>query len=1257
MRRYLSLRRVRSRISFYNITSGPRYEFSMTAIQNQTAALLLNRIAESERSGLVRDVAKSLNSRSSVADVSFAVALVQLKVDEDAKDFITNHVLSIIQIGEQGRVASLCSDHAWLRDKLLQRICSHISRLAITAQHDSSNWLAVPLATPVLHELANGRDQAIGTLGAETIEQASRYLTFVERLSNTELEDELADSLFRCCLILTGAAFRELATHASEVLFKLLQCKPGMLEKLQSDLWSRIAQLVEGRNALSQTLGYSLWLRWILSRNSVHPKILKRDEYWDALISGLRRGDSERRKSSLQVLRASVETCTAEPALASVITAQANCSTSMESVRKQYIRFCTVFETIVLGRYLNQVQECEPDLDFLASRNSAVKPAFLFALLESALDQRMQEANRKWVGSWCLRSNLRTDEVDTFMTFLRSTLLPWATSGHLFTATLKQIDGHLKCEHGERLATYVSSALLKDGHMAKDFIGTIAATIRARQTNSFAYSTVYLVEGIGRALDIDGTLPIDSSHLEDIHSAASWIGLPEVARDHLLARTWKMCSIVRQRTTQASAYAFLSKAATDWNTLLSKADSLGPESSVQVEGSISALSLAPSKRDLNEKNVHQKCAELLGSLDTLQIAQVEEQLEDIWTDLEYLEYPKSLLGAIPPNFLHPKLVAMASTAPNSLAEFIKSKAVALIELATSRSYMLPSLLETLRVAVLADHTSAALLGSDELVAHVASNPPSATVDAQLETATIPVIQAISPELQAFGYTFYFGQPDGYGIAVLLDLVSRFRAIDSKLAPELFDKLLRRFLSQKTPPPTVSAWKRVLQLQVMLLCAEQHVPYISLGETRKVLQDLHYVLSIEPLPRYRYLFEWMIARTYIHHPQLRSTIFEELSTKDHHSNPKFLASLMKIAVNIAKTESSTEDFALQLATVFVPLAASSKVVIRHEAQWQFAPLLDHARAKDWKNITQNSAFEALDSFIRSLERYDDPPKERTIDKFDPIHDHNLTHLAEGPWWGLDNVEQRQTSRKDLISLYERDDSKITIPSSCIPLGDALPFKEQNNNPTNELTRDHERRILQNIDNISRALGSGAADPDSVTVALQTKGAGYLSSSNLRKRHSNLLVVASLVDNPYNLGGLSRVSEIFGAGALYLPTPTVTSNKDFQSVSVASHLHIPIKELVGGDLENWLAEKKGKKGFKVVGIEQTDRSVLLGDQACVLPEKCILVIGSEREGIPAMVLSLCDLLVEIPQIGITRSLNVQTAAGIVLCEYAKQFRKKM
>lgn len=226
---------------------------------------------------------------------------------------------------------------------------------------------------------------------------------------------------------------------------------------------------------------------------------------------------------------------------------------------------------------------------------------------------------------------------------------------------------------------------------------------------------------------------------------------------------------------------------------------------------------------------------------------------------------------------------------------------------------------------------------------------------------------------------------------------------------------------------------------------------------------------------------------------------------------------------------------------------------------------------------------------------------------------------------------------------------------MPLGDAITSRQtdkfEGTGASNPQTKIHNDKVSQNIAAITAALDSTSLTS---TTALQTKGAAYLSST--RHRHNSLLVIASLVDNPYNLGGLSRVSEIFGAGALYIPSTNILSNKDFTSTSVSSHLHFPIHPLPAADLASFLAKKKRDEGYSVVGIEQTDRSVILGEKQCVLPEKCILVLGSEREGIPASVLGECDVLVEIRQVGITRSLNVQTAAGIVLNEYARQFDGK-
>jgi tRNA guanosine-2'-O-methyltransferase len=48
----------------------------------------------------------------------------------------------------------------------------------------------------------------------------------------------------------------------------------------------------------------------------------------------------------------------------------------------------------------------------------------------------------------------------------------------------------------------------------------------------------------------------------------------------------------------------------------------------------------------------------------------------------------------------------------------------------------------------------------------------------------------------------------------------------------------------------------------------------------------------------------------------------------------------------------------------------------------------------------------------------------------------------------------------------------------------------------------------------------------------------------------------------------------------------------------------------------------------------------------------VLGKEKEGIPVEFIQLLDYCVEIPQLGIIRSLNVHVSASIMMFEYTKQ-----
>lgn len=74
--------------------------------------------------------------------------------------------------------------------------------------------------------------------------------------------------------------------------------------------------------------------------------------------------------------------------------------------------------------------------------------------------------------------------------------------------------------------------------------------------------------------------------------------------------------------------------------------------------------------------------------------------------------------------------------------------------------------------------------------------------------------------------------------------------------------------------------------------------------------------------------------------------------------------------------------------------------------------------------------------------------------------------------------------------------------------------------------------------------------------------------------------------------------------------------------------------------------------IVGIEQTSSSQSLTTYEFPTAQPIVLLLGKEREGLPVNVLAMVDACIEIPQLGILRSLNVHVSGAIVLWEYTKQ-----
>ncbi|KAM8814473.1 putative methyltransferase TARBP1 isoform 2-T2 [Rhynchonycteris naso] len=158
-----------------------------------------------------------------------------------------------------------------------------------------------------------------------------------------------------------------------------------------------------------------------------------------------------------------------------------------------------------------------------------------------------------------------------------------------------------------------------------------------------------------------------------------------------------------------------------------------------------------------------------------------------------------------------------------------------------------------------------------------------------------------------------------------------------------------------------------------------------------------------------------------------------------------------------------------------------------------------------------------------------------------------------------------------------------------------------------------------------------------------------AAKLGKSINRLIVVASLIDKPTNLGGLCRTCEVFGASVLVVSNLQCVHNKQFQHLSVSAEQWLPLVEVKPPELMHYLQQKK-VEGYTVIGVEQTARSAAL-TQYC-FPEKSLLLLGNEHEGIPANLIQQLDVCVEIPQQGIIRSLNVHVSGALLIWEYTRQ-----
>ncbi len=148
---------------------------------------------------------------------------------------------------------------------------------------------------------------------------------------------------------------------------------------------------------------------------------------------------------------------------------------------------------------------------------------------------------------------------------------------------------------------------------------------------------------------------------------------------------------------------------------------------------------------------------------------------------------------------------------------------------------------------------------------------------------------------------------------------------------------------------------------------------------------------------------------------------------------------------------------------------------------------------------------------------------------------------------------------------------------------------------------------------------------------------------------IVMVLENIRSAYNVGSIFRTADAFLLDRIYICGYTA---------------HPPHKEIkktaLGADESvDWKYFKSTKEaidelrneGFKIFSVEQAEKSYKLHDFSQKDGEKLAVIFGNEVTGIEQNTIALCDGVIEIPQLGMKHSLNVATAAGVVLWELVR------
>ncbi|MBR7158377.1 MAG: 23S rRNA (guanosine(2251)-2'-O)-methyltransferase RlmB [Alphaproteobacteria bacterium] len=185
-------------------------------------------------------------------------------------------------------------------------------------------------------------------------------------------------------------------------------------------------------------------------------------------------------------------------------------------------------------------------------------------------------------------------------------------------------------------------------------------------------------------------------------------------------------------------------------------------------------------------------------------------------------------------------------------------------------------------------------------------------------------------------------------------------------------------------------------------------------------------------------------------------------------------------------------------------------------------------------------------------------------------------------------------------------------------------------------------------LEKILPSGAVHQG---IALSVKPLEELAIEDICRlgdsKSKSIIVALDQVTDPHNIGAILRSAAAFGADALIIPDKNAPQEGGALAKAACGALEI-VPLIRTTNLVRALESLK-RHGYWAIGMDGSAEQTL---SSLSLPDKCIIILGSEGEGMRRLTIENCDFLTKLPISPRMESLNVSNAAAVALYEASRK-----